>query len=99
MCRPIFADEAGTIEAEDHMALRQRYIMDELIIGSLHEGRVDIAHRDKAFRRQTRGESYSMLFSDTYIEGALGILLHHKGHRAAGRHSGSNGDDTLIPVC
>ena len=99
MCRPIFADEAGTIEAEDHMALRQCYIMDELIIGSLHEGRVDIAHRDKAFRRQTRRESYGMLFSDTYIEGALGILLHHKGHRAASRHSGSDGDDTLIPIC
>ena len=72
--------------------------MNELVISSLHEGRVDVAHGDEALSSHTRGEGHRVLLGNPYVKGALGILLHHVGHGAACRHSGSYRNDTLIHV-
>ena len=80
------------------MALRQGNVMNELVISSLHEGRVDVTHGDEALSSHTRGEGHRVLLGNPYVKGALGILLHHIGHRAARRHSRSYRNDTLIHI-
>ena len=80
------------------MALRQGNVMNELVISSLHEGRVDVTHGDEALCSHTRGECHGVLLGNPYVKGALGILLHHVGHGAARRHSWSYRYDTLIHI-
>ena len=70
--------------------------MDELVIGTLHEGRVYVAHRDKAFGCHPRGEGHSMFFCYAHIKGAIGVGLHHVGHGATCWHRWRNCHDAPI---
>ena len=73
--------------------------MNDIVVGSLHEGRVDIAEWACATGCQACRECYGVPFGDTYIEATLRHLVNHYRHRTSGRHSGRNADDALVDAC
>ena len=48
--------------------------MHYLVVGSLHERRINIAENPHALCRQTRAEGNRMLLTDAHINGASGIF-------------------------
>ena len=70
--------------------------MDDVVVGALCEGAIDVAERLQTFLCHTCRECHRMTFSDAYIERALGHLFHHDVHRTTCRHSGSDTHDARV---
>mmetsp|Transcript_12509 Transcript_12509/g.17357 ORF Transcript_12509/g.17357 Transcript_12509/m.17357 type:complete len:261 (-) Transcript_12509:938-1720(-) len=75
MCRPIGTHRSSAIKCEANRQVLERDIMNNLVVSSLQERRVDGAHGLDAFDRQARGKCYCMLFGDTHVEASFGELL------------------------
>ena len=71
--------------------------MHQLIIPALQKGRIYRAKRLHAARRQGRRKSHGMLFSDTYIETALGKKLGKQIQSRPIRHGRSDCTYFIVP--
>ena len=69
------ANQAGPVDGEQHRQLLQRHIVDQLVVGTLQEARVDGDHRLLVGDGETGGEGDRMLLGDGYVEVAIRILL------------------------
>ena len=65
---PIGTDNAGPVDSQGHIQFLYADVVDQLVIGSLQEGRVDCDHGLQAVAGGTSGESQRMLFGDTNVE-------------------------------
>ena len=72
---PVGADDAGAVDGEDDIKLRQRHVDDHLIDGALHERGIQRHHGFLAVCRQAAGETDSMLLANARIHEALRELL------------------------
>ncbi len=95
--RTVLADESGTVEAEDHVQVLQRDVHDHLVVGTLHERRVDRDDRQKTADRQAGRHADGVLLGDTDVVEAVRIRLGEAIQARAGRHGRRDGDDALIP--
>ena len=64
--------------------------MDDVVVGALGKGAIDIAERQESFLGHSAREGNGMSLGNAHIEGALGHLLHHDIHRTASRHGWGN---------
>ena len=70
--RAVGADEAATVHGEANGQLLQGHIVDDLVVGPLHEGRVDGDHRDHALARQARRKRDGVLLGDADVKRPVG---------------------------
>ena len=73
--RPVLADKPGAVEAEHHVQVLQRDVHDHLVIGALHERRVDGDHRQKAADGQPGCHADRVLLGDSDVVEAIRELL------------------------
>ena len=59
---------AGPVHAEAHRQILDRNVVDDLIVRTLQEGRIDGAERPVALSRETGGECHRMLLGDPDVE-------------------------------
>ena len=96
MGSPVFSHKSCSVETQYHIQSLQGYIVDNLVIRSLREGRVDIAERLHAGCCQTCRESHGMLFLDSYIEKPFRHLFRQDIHSAARGHGRSHADHSAV---
>mmetsp|Transcript_70767 Transcript_70767/g.207308 ORF Transcript_70767/g.207308 Transcript_70767/m.207308 type:complete len:414 (+) Transcript_70767:61-1302(+) len=91
--------KTSAVQHETHGQLLQRDIVDQLVVTSLEEGRVDRAEGLHAARGEARGKGHGVLLRDAHVVGAGGpeALLEDADARAAG-HGGRDGDDLLVAL-
>ena len=80
------ADYATSVQAEDYVQVLNRHVVDDLVVGALHEARVDVAERHLALGGHAGTEGDGVLFSDAHVERPVGHLSEHVLQRAAGWH-------------
>src|SRR5690349_8449510 len=96
MRRAIGAGETRAIEAKVHREIQDAHIMYNLVIGSLHEGGINIAEGNKPLCGQTGGECYSVLFGNSHVESPVRHLPHHDVHGRSRRHGGCDTDYFVV---
>ncbi len=80
------ADQAAAVEREHHRQVLDLHVVDQLVVAALQERRVDRHHRFVAFAGHAGGEGHRMLFGNSHIKVALGILLCELDHARAFAH-------------
>ena len=95
----IVAHDTSTVNAENDMQLRQRHIVDDIVVGTLQKTGVDIAVGNQSRFRHTCGERDGMSFGYADIEYAIGQFALHDIHATATRHSRCNTYYTLVLFC
>src|SRR6185437_11982376 len=96
MRRAIGANEAGAIHYETNGQLLNGDVMDNLIVSTLQECRIN---RDKwlvALGRQSRGKCHSMLLRNSDVEGTLWIGLGENIDAGAARHCGRDRHNAVV---
>jgi len=73
--RTVVADETGAIHREHDVELLQAYVVNNLVVGALQEGRVDRRHRLTALQGESGGEQDRLLLGDPDVEVPLRQLL------------------------
>ena len=96
MGRSVLTHQSRTVQTDDDRQLEDSHVVDDIIVGTLREGTVDIAERLQTVLGHTRRERNGVSLGDADIEGTCGHLLHHDVHRATGRHGRCHADDTLV---
>ncbi len=96
MGRSVFSHQTRAVKAEHHRQFLQGHVVDNLVVGTLGERRIDIAERHHALRRQSGGKGNGVLFGDAHVEHPFRHLLHHHVERASRRHGGRDAYDAWI---
>ena len=94
--RAVLPYQPRTVEAQDDRQVLEGDIMDDLIVGPLGEGRIDVAERLQAAGRQPRRKSHGVFLFDAHIEETFGEGFLENGHAAAGSHGGGDPHDFCI---
>ena len=76
----VFAHQSGPIKAEYHRQTQQRQIVDDVVVGALSKGAVDIAEGLQPVFGHTARESDGVPFGNAHIENTLWHFLLHDGH-------------------
>ena len=76
---PVGADEPGAVEGKAHGQALDRYVVHDLVVGALQEGRIDHRERLHALDGEPAGEGHRVLLGDAHVEGALGELSCRRG--------------------
>lgn len=94
--RAVIAGESSTVHAKADGKVLEGHVMNDHVIGALHEGGVDGEEGAQAFGGVTTGEKGGVFLGDADVEIAFGDLV-FKGFelRAAG-HGGGDGGDFLV---
>ena len=64
----VVAAQAGAIHAERDVQILQRDVVDDHVVGALHEGRVDRQERLQPLGREAAGEERGVLLGDADVE-------------------------------
>ena len=96
MGRPVGTDQACAIDGEPDGKLLDSHIVNDLIVGTLQEGRVNGREGLHAFGRETGGERHRMLLGDADIEGAIRELFRKQVKAGAVRHRRRDADDAVV---
>ena len=86
----VFADQPRPVEAEHHAQALDGHVVDDVVVGPLHERRIDVAERYHSLGGQSGGEGDGVPLGDAHVETAVGHALHHGVERAAGGHGGGD---------
>ena len=73
MAGAIFANQAGTVHTEEHWLVVLTGVVDDLVPGTLQEGRVDRDHRPTAAHRNPRCGCNGVLFCDPNVIEAIWV--------------------------
>ena len=96
MRRSVFTHQSGAVQTKYHIQLLNGYIMNYIIVCTLHKRRIHITERQKPVFRHSSRESHGMSFRNSYVKHTVGHFLHHNIHGTSGRHGGSYPHDFLI---
>ena len=81
------------------MQFLQCNIMNDLVVCTLHEGRIYIAEWNESLHGKPGRESNGMLFGYANIESSFGHFFHHQVQGTSCGHSGSNTYYFFIEFC
>ncbi len=98
MGRAVVAAQASAIHAERDVQVLQRDIVNDHVVGALHEGRVDGEKRLQPLGRETAGKESGVFFSDPDVIVAVGMLRLKIPEPGAARHRAGDGDDLAVGV-
>ena len=76
----VFAHQSGPIKAEHHGQTQQRQVVDDVVVGALSKGAVDVAEGLQPVFGHAARESDGVPFGNAHIENALWHFLLHDGH-------------------
>ena len=94
--RSVIAGEAAAVHAKPNGKPLQCHVMDDHVIGALHEGRVNRKERAEALGGEAAGKKRGVFLGDADIEIAVGkFIFENLEFRAAG-HGGGDGDDFRV---
>ena len=96
MCFPVCADDAGSVNGENHRQLLQADVFQQLVIGSLKEGGINSHQRPHAAFGKSRSEGHRVRLSNSDIKTAAGTGFMKRFQPGCGLHGRRYGDD--IPV-
>ena len=99
VCGAVFAHYACPVEAEDHVEAHGGCIVDDVVVGSLHEGGVDVAEGHEAVFCHAAGECHGVSFGYAHVEDSVGHGVHHDVHRASCGHGRCDSDDARVLLC
>ena len=92
----VLAHDAGTVDGEHHVEIRQGVVDDHLVDGALEERGVQGHARLHAARRQTAGQAHRMFLGDAGVHETLGELLGERIEARAALHGCRDGHDAII---
>ena len=92
----VFAHEAGAVEAEGDGQVEQRHVVDDVVVGSLGEGGVDVAEGQQPLLGHACGEGDGVALGYAHVEGAGGKGLHEDVHGAACGHGGGDAHYAVV---
>ena len=92
----VLAHDAGTVDGEHHVEIRQGVVDDHLVDGALEERGVQGHDRLHAARRQTAGQAHRMFLGDAGVHETLGELLGERIEARAALHGCRDGHDAII---
>ena len=95
----VFTDQAGTIKTNDHIQPENSYIVNDIVIGPLGKGTIDITERLQPLFGHAPREGDGMSLGNTHIESPVGQLFHHDIHGTACWHSRCDTDNLLVLAC
>mmetsp|Transcript_9143 Transcript_9143/g.20399 ORF Transcript_9143/g.20399 Transcript_9143/m.20399 type:complete len:245 (+) Transcript_9143:610-1344(+) len=90
MSRSIISDHTCSIQDHSHGQILNGNIMDDLIIPTLHEGRVDAAKGLEALTSHTGSKGDGMLFGNSHIVGTLRETTSKYVHTSSSGHGGGD---------
>ena len=79
--RAVVAAQAAAVHAKRDVQVLQRHVVDDHVVGALHEGGVDREERLQALRGQAAGEERGVFLGDADIEVAVGMCVLTKCER------------------
>ena len=95
----VFAHQSGAVEADDDGQVEDGRVVDDVVVGPLRKGRIDVAEGLQALFRHSRRECDGVAFGNAHVERAVGHFLHHDVHGAARGHGGCDAHDALVLLC
>ena len=98
MRRSVF-HEPSPVDCECDVEILDDNIVNELVICTLQEGRVDSHDRLQSSARQAGRKCHSVLFGDGDVEKPVGKLFGKRGQAAAFAHCRGYGNAALISLC
>src|SRR6185312_6025356 len=96
MSGAVAARDAATVKTKLHIQILNADVVDQLIEGSLQEGRINGANRNQPFTRHAGCEGDAMLFSNANVERSLGKLFERLAHSCSIRHRGGKCHHLLV---
>ena len=96
--RAVVSAQAGAIHAERDVQVLQRDVVDDHVVGALHEGRVDRQERLQSLRREPAGEERGVFLGNPDVVVTIGMLRLEKAEAGAARHRAGDGDDLAIGI-
>ena len=96
---PIFSNNSGSIHRKSNGKVHPHNIMNDLVISSLHESRINCNNWAKPFKRQSTSIPYSMLFCHPNIKSAVGENLTKFANSGAVWHGCCNTYNFFIFFC
>ena len=92
----VFAHESRAIQTEHDLQIEQCRVVDDVVVGALGKGAVDIAKRHHALFGHAGREGHGVAFGNAHVEGAFGQDALQQVHAAAREHGGRDADNALI---
>ena len=97
--RAIIAREPPTIHAQAHRQALQCHVMNDHVVGTLHEGRINGQKRAKSFGSETTGKQCGVFLGDADVEVAVWKFLFEDFQLCSAGHRGGDSDDLRIFFC
>ena len=92
----IVTDQPAPVHTQLYRELLHTHIMEDLVIGPLHKGRIYGSYGLYPFRSQTGRKSYRMLFRNTYIEKTFRKFTGKRRYPGSVRHGSCNRNNRFI---
>src|SRR5258705_3273430 len=95
----VFTNKTGAVKTEDHRQLLDGHVMDDLVVGTLHKGRINIAEDPHALGSHAGRQGDGMLLAYAHIKSTSWHLLHHEFQGGAAGHGRSDPEYFRIHLC
>ena len=98
MGRAVVAGEPGPVHAERHVEVLQGQVVDDHVVGPLHERAVDREKRLHPPHGEAAREDRRVFLGDAHVKKAIRVPLGKPHEPGAGRHGGGDGGDLVVVV-
>ena len=96
--RAVVAAEAAAIHAERDGQILHRHVVNDHVVGALHERGINRQERLQPLGGEAAGEERGVLLGDADIEVAVGMFRLEKTEARAAGHRAGDGDDFSVPL-
>ena len=98
MRRAVVAAESRAIHAKRDVQVLERDVVNDHVVGALHEGRIDREERLQALGGQAAGEERRVFLRDADVEVTGRMLRLEKAEARSARHGGGDRDDLFVRI-
>ena len=95
----VVAAESAAIHTQADGEILQRDIVNDHVVGALHEGGVNREEWREAFAREAGGEKRGVFLGDADVEIAVGVIFCEGDEAGAAGHRTGDGDELVVRVC
>ena len=94
----VVAGESRPVHAECDVEILQSHVVNDHVVGPLHEGAIDGQERLHALHGESAGKNGGVLLGDTHVEKAVRVPLGKSHEPRACRHGGGDGGDPVVLI-
>ena len=95
----VFAHKPRAVEAEHHRKGEDGTVVNDVVVGALGKGGVDVAEGDEPIFGHTCREGGGVAFGNAHIKGAFGHRFGQQVHGATGEHGRRYAHDAWVALC